>query len=66
MCLCLPEGIPASGQPSLKNEPNLADEQKKEFLLNAKVIASKQTGKGVTHPWKLALRVSRRQQIRVR
>jgi hypothetical protein len=55
VCLCLWEGIPASGQSSLKNEPNLTDEQKKEFLRNAKVIASKQTGKGVTHPWKLTL-----------
>ncbi len=55
VCLCLWGGIPASGQSSLKNEPNLTDEQKKEFLLNAKVIASKHTSKGITHPWKLTL-----------
>ena len=57
MCLRLPEGISTSGQSSLYYEPNLTDEQKKEFLLNAKVIAGKQTGKGVTQPWKLILRV---------
>jgi hypothetical protein len=53
--LCLSGGISASAQSGLKNEPNLTGEQKKEFLLNAKVIASKQSGKGVTHPWKLTL-----------
>jgi len=55
VCLWLWGGISASGQSSLKNEPNLTDEQKREFLLNAKVIASKQTGKGITNPWKLTL-----------
>jgi hypothetical protein len=55
VCFCLWGGIPASGQSSLKNEPNLTDEQKKEFLLNAKVIASKHTEKGITNPWKLTL-----------
>ena len=57
MCFCLSEGIPASRQSSLKNEPNLTGEKKKEILLNAKVIAAVQTGKGVTQPWKLTLRV---------
>jgi len=55
VCLCLWGGISAPGQSGLKNEPNLTDAQKKEFLLHAKVIASKQIGKGVTHPWKLTL-----------
>jgi len=55
LCLCLSQGIFASGQSSLKDEPNLTDEQKREFLLNAKVIASKQSEKGVTHPLKLTL-----------
>jgi hypothetical protein len=55
VCVCLSAGISASGQPSLKNEPNLTDEQKREFLLNANVIASKHTSKGITHPWKLTL-----------
>jgi hypothetical protein len=55
VCLCLLGGISASGQSSLKNEPNLTDEQKKGFLLNAKVIASKRGGKGITNPYKLTL-----------
>ena len=55
VCLCLSGGIPASGQSSLKDEPNLTTEQKIEFLLHAKVIASKQGGSGITHPWKLTL-----------
>jgi hypothetical protein len=48
-CLCL-WAIAASAQSNPKDEPNLTDEQKKEFLLNAKVIVSKQSGKGITHP----------------
>jgi len=40
---------------SLKDEPNLTEEQKKNFLLTAKVIQSKQTKKGITHPWRLTL-----------
>jgi len=37
------------------NEPNLTEDQKEEFLRNAKVIASHQLGKGITHPWRLTL-----------
>jgi hypothetical protein len=55
VCFCLWGGISASGQTSLKNEPNLTDDQKIAFLLNAKVISSKQTGKGITHPYRLTL-----------
>ena len=55
VCLCLWGGMTAYGQSSLSNEPNLTDEQKIDFLLHAKVIASKGTSKGVTHPWKLTL-----------
>jgi len=55
VCLWPWGGISAFGQSGLKNEPNLTDEQKKEFLLHAKVIASKQTSKGITQPWKLTL-----------
>jgi len=54
-CVCLSGAISASGQSSPKDEPNLSDEQKKEFLLKAKVIASKQSSKGITHPWTLTL-----------
>ncbi|PYU25831.1 MAG: hypothetical protein DMG32_11205 [Acidobacteria bacterium] len=36
-------------------EPNLTEEQQKEFLLNAKVVGSKQSSKGITHPSDLTL-----------
>jgi hypothetical protein len=36
-------------------EPNLTAEQEREFLRTAKVVASKQLGKGITHPWRLTL-----------
>jgi hypothetical protein len=36
-------------------EPNLTEEQKREFLRHAKVVNSKQIGKGVTSPWRLTL-----------
>jgi hypothetical protein len=53
--LYLSGGISASGQSSPKDEPNLTNQQKEEFLLKAKVIANKQGGKGITHPYKLTL-----------
>ncbi len=34
---------------------NLTEEQMKEFLLNAKVVKSRSTGKGVTSPYRLTL-----------
>jgi len=37
------------------DETSLTKEQIKHFLLTAKIIASKQSGKGVTHPWRLTL-----------
>src|ERR1700693_1997319 len=49
---CLAQG---TIQGSKGNEPNLTEEQQKEFLLDAKVVASKQLGKGFTHPWRLTL-----------
>jgi len=52
---CLWGAVYAFAQSSLSNEPNLTEDQKIQFLLNAKVIASKQGGKGVTHPFKLTL-----------
>jgi len=42
-------------QGSQHSEPNLTEEQQKTFLLNAKVVGSKQLGKGITHPWRLTL-----------
>ena len=49
MCLICPGLIVAS------DEPNLTKEQIKQFLLTAKVVASKESDKGVTHPWRLTL-----------
>src|SRR2546421_1850270 len=36
-------------------EPTFTREQIKQFLLNAKVVESKHTGKGITSPWRLTL-----------
>jgi hypothetical protein len=52
---CLWGSVYAFAQPTLSNEPNLTDEQKKDFLLHAKVIASRGSKKGITHPWTLTL-----------
>jgi hypothetical protein len=38
-----------------QHEPSLTEDQQKEFLLHAKVVAKKQLGKGITHPWRLTL-----------
>jgi len=49
---CLAQGsVPVTQS----TEPNLTAEQERDFLLNAKVVASKQLGKGITHPWRLTL-----------
>ncbi len=45
----------AKDQPAAGNEPNLTQDQIREFLLNAKVIDSHHTSKGVTAPWRLKL-----------
>ncbi len=37
------------------DEPTLNKEQIKNFLLTAKVVGSKQSSKGITHPWRLTL-----------
>jgi len=55
MCLasvCLAQK-PALGGPD--DEPSLTEDQKQQFLLDAKVVNSKQLGKGITHPWRLTL-----------
>jgi len=54
-CLCLWGAVCAFAQSSLSNAPNLTDDQKIQFLLNAKVIANKQSGKGITNPYRLTL-----------
>jgi hypothetical protein len=47
--------LAAAGFVSAAEEPNLAVEQMREFLLTANVINSKQLGTGKTHPWRLTL-----------
>jgi len=37
------------------DEPNLTKEQIRQFLLTAKVVASRHTAEGITHPWRLTL-----------
>ena len=37
------------------DEPTLTKEQIKQFLRTAKVVDSKQSQKGITHPWRLTL-----------
>jgi hypothetical protein len=50
--VCLAQ-VPVPG--SQGNEPNLTEEQQREFLLTAKVVGSNQSTKGITHGWKLTL-----------
>jgi hypothetical protein len=49
LCLTCPLFVVAA------DEPTLTKEQIKQFLLTAKVVDSKQGGKGITHPWRLTL-----------
>jgi hypothetical protein len=37
------------------DEPNLNRDQIEQFLLNAKVVSSRHTSKGITSPWRLTL-----------
>jgi len=39
----------------IAQEPQMSEEEKREFLAKAKVIDSKPIGKGITHPWRLTL-----------
>lgn len=41
--------------PLIGQEPQISDDQKREFLLKAEVVASKRSSKGVTKPWRLTL-----------
>src|SRR6266705_4740012 len=49
ICLICPVLIAAS------DEPNLSNEQMRQFLLTAKVVASRHTSEGITQPWRLTL-----------
>jgi hypothetical protein len=55
VCLWAAGSLLSSDQPGPSNEPNLTEQQKRDFLLNAKVIASKHTSNGITSPWHLTL-----------
>jgi hypothetical protein len=55
VCLAAVASVAAAKAQSPTTEPNLTEEQKQEFLLYAKVVNSKEIGKGVTHPWRLTL-----------
>jgi hypothetical protein len=48
-CIIFPMGTRAA------DEPALTKEEIKQFLQTADIIKSKQSSKGVTHPWKLTL-----------
>jgi hypothetical protein len=50
VCLTYPLFVVAADEPT-----TLTKEQIKQFLLTAKVVDSKQGGKGITHPWRLTL-----------
>lgn len=45
----------SAGMVFAAEEPAFSQEQIKQFLLTAPVIANRQTTKGVTHPWRLTL-----------
>jgi hypothetical protein len=47
--------LAAAGSAIVAQEPNLTEDQIREFLLKAKITASHQTSKGVTSPWRLTL-----------
>jgi hypothetical protein len=47
--------LAAVGATIIAQEPNLAEDQIREFLLTAKVVNYRESDKGVTHPWRLTL-----------
>jgi len=55
VCMAAAGFVVASKAQGPTTEPNLTEEEKKEFLLHAKIVNSKQIGKGVTNPWRLTL-----------
>ena len=48
-------GLAAAGSLVAAEELRLTEEQKRRFLLSAKVIRSRRIGRGVTNPWRLTL-----------
>jgi len=47
--------LAAAGWALVAQEPNLTEEQMREFLLKAKIVDSRPIHKGVTSPWRLTL-----------
>jgi hypothetical protein len=54
-CLAYPAGYQASDQQTPAEEAQLTVEQQREFLLTAQVVRSRQTGQGITNPYRLTL-----------
>jgi len=55
LCLAAGSSLVARTAQEPSPEPSLTDRQKAEFLLHAKIVNSKEIGKGITHPWRLTL-----------
>jgi len=55
LCLAAGSSLVARTAQEPSPEPSLTDRQKAQFLLHAKVVNSKEIGKGITHPWRLTL-----------
>jgi hypothetical protein len=55
LCFAFPAKHPASVQQTHAEQPQLTAEQQCEFLLTAKVIRYRQTGSGITNPYRLTL-----------
>jgi hypothetical protein len=50
-----PAAVYAQAQPQAAAQPELTRDQMRQFLLKAKIIKSRDIGKGVTHPYRLTL-----------
>ena len=55
LCLVSACWLQAQAPASQSSEPNLTEEQMKEFLLRARVTASRRASVGITIPWRLTL-----------
>ena len=55
LCLVCARWVGAQTPANPSAEPTLTEDQMKEFLLHAKVTASRHTSKGTTSPWRLTL-----------
>src|SRR5262245_43827339 len=55
--LLVPQATPvyAQAQPQAATQPELSRDEMRQFLLQAKIIRSRDIGKGVTHPYRLTL-----------